>query len=76
MDDVLAYGLTKHQAMQIQSVCLYLCVTFLSKITDHHGTHILISMIYPVQHAQHGQYYQQNVSTLQWPKQIPLGPAA
>jgi len=35
-----------------------------------------MAMIYPAPQTQHNQYYQQNISTLQWPKQTLPGPAA
>jgi len=76
MEDVLVYNLTKKQALQIQSVQLYLWMTLLSKITNHSFTHILIAMIYPAPCATHEQHYCQNTCTLTWPCQILPGPAA
>jgi len=76
MDDVLAMQVPQCQAQQIQYVCLFLCVSMLSKIMDCQGTHISPAMLYPVPTAHYHQSYQHNTSTFQWPQIYPPGPAA
>jgi len=75
MEDVWAYNLPWKQAIQIQSVHLFLCINLLSEITDHSSTHILTIMLYPApMHTMTNTL--QNTSTLQWPHQQCPGPVA
>jgi len=67
MDNILANNLTMKQAIQIQSVHLYLQVSLLSKIVNHSGTHVMTVILYMAPHAHHDQHYWQNASTLHWP---------
>jgi len=76
MEDVLAYHLPKAQAIQIQSVRLYLRISLLSEIVDHRGTHVITAMLYLAPCAHHDQHYCQNASTLQWPQQNMPSPLA
>jgi len=76
MEDVLNAQVPKKQALQIQHIRNFLKVTTLSDIVDHRGTSILSVMLYPAPAAHYDRHYQQNYSTLQWPRQHPLGPAA
>jgi len=76
MEDVLNVQVPKQQALQIQHVHIFLKVTTLSNIINHHGTSVITVMIYPAPAAQHVQHYQQNMSTLQWPQNHHPGPAA
>jgi len=57
MDNILYYGIPKQQAMQIQSICLYLCVSWLSEITNQSDMHILTTMLYSTLLAHHSQHY-------------------
>jgi len=67
MDDILGLNLPKTQAIQLQSVWLYLWVTVLSEITNHSGTHIQhTKLTWPKNWHTHYKD-DSSSSTLQWP---------
>ncbi len=53
MEDVLNVQVPKKQAMQIQHIHIFLRVTTLSDIVDHHSTSVLTTMLYAAPVAQY-----------------------
>jgi len=76
MDDILGLNLPKTQAIQLQSVRLYLRVTILSEITNHSGTHIQPTKLTRTKNRHTHNKDDCSGSTLQWPHQPSPGPAA
>jgi len=70
MEDIQAYHFPHHKAIQINSVCLFLQVNFLSEITDHNGCKLLPEMLAPQKPPPASFYHTNpNKSTLLWPQQ-------
>ncbi len=70
MEDIQPYHFPRHKAIQINSVCLFLQVNFLSEITDHTGRQLLPHMLEPQKPAPSSFYHANpNHSTLLWPQQ-------
>jgi len=69
MEDIWELHLPKAKAIQINSICTYLKINFLSKITDHSGTTLLPQALYLQQPNNSFFHSTPNQSTLSWPTQ-------
>ncbi len=74
MDDILGLQLPRQQAIQLQSVRLFLHVSVLSEITDHTGLRLLPAAINRPNPCYHYERSNHNNSTLIWPHQPNPGP--
>jgi len=76
MDDILGLNLPQQQAIQLQSVRLYLQVTVLLEITDHSGLSILPCTFQQPNPQYTASHDNNNGSSLHWPNQPSPGPTA
>jgi len=75
MDDISKRNLPTRELHLINNVCLYLCVTTLSEISNHTGTHVLQQYLHtPNLEQLLSHTYPHIGSTLKWPTQTLPGP--
>jgi len=77
MEDIQAYHFQCQQAIQINSVCLFLWINYLLEITNHNGSKLLPQMLEPQKNPPDSFYHHHpNHSTLLWLQQPSSGRTA